>query len=76
MRDKVRVLGLMGLLLMQRCAVACVTCNSQTACQVRHGIFDHRFLHTLLVTSAPFPVLAGCVALVYFGFPMPRGEQA
>ena len=61
-------------MLMQGTAQACVTCNSPTACQVRHGIFDGNFLHTLLLIAAPFPVLLLAVALVYFIFPVPQNR--
>ena len=75
MRVPVKSLGCIMLAMMHRTALACVTCDSQTACQVRHGIFGDQFVHTLLLTVAPFPIFVGAVAVVYFGFPIPRGEQ-
>jgi hypothetical protein len=37
--------------------------------EVREGIFDDTFWPRVAATLAPFPVLAGIVALIYFGPP-------
>jgi hypothetical protein len=37
--------------------------------EVREGIFDENFWPRVAATVAPFPVLAGVVALIYFGPP-------
>ncbi len=70
---KIRLLKVRAVLLRtKRSAMACVTCDSATACQVRKDIFDHHFGHTLLLTAAPFIVLMIAAALVYFAFPVPQ----
>ena len=57
-----------GLLLsLARSAHACVTCDSATACQVRHGIFGTHFASTLLLTAAPVPFFL-------FRFPLPSPQ--
>jgi hypothetical protein len=50
-------------------AIACPLCHSQTGRQVRTGIFNSTFGLHLIATLAPFPVLVGVVALIYFGPP-------
>lgn len=37
--------------------------------EVRAGVFDENFWPRAAATVAPFPVLAGIVALIYFGPP-------
>ncbi len=76
MRAAFKSLVCIPLALAHRAALACVTCDSQTACQVRHGIFGSHFLHTLALTAAPFPVFAAVVLIVYRGFPLPPVERA
>ncbi|MGI4758488.1 MAG: hypothetical protein ACRYGF_16760 [Janthinobacterium lividum] len=66
----------MAALIVHGTAQACVTCDSATACQVRRGIFDPHFFHTLLLVLAPFPVLLAAVAAVCFVLPIPRTEEA
>jgi len=40
--------------------------------EVRDGVFDENFWPRVAATVAPFPVLAGIVALIYFGPPTLR----
>ena len=54
---------------------ACPLCHTQTGQQVRAGIFDGRFPIRLLLTAAPFPVLAGIVAVIYTGKPRFRRDR-
>jgi hypothetical protein len=56
--------------------LACVTCDSRTACLVRHGIFHDRFLQTLAFTVAPFPLFLLGAVLVYFRFPLQGTREA
>lgn len=53
-------------------AHACVVCASPTAEQVRAGLFDGHFLHTLVLTALPFPVFAAVIAGIHFGPPTLR----
>jgi hypothetical protein len=55
---------LVSLLLSSSGAWACPFCASETGQQIYAGIFDARFVPTLLRVLAPFPVLIGAVALV------------
>jgi hypothetical protein len=57
--------------LMASTAWGCPLCESETGERVRAGIFDADFGRHLLVTSLPFPVLIGIVALIHGG-PGPR----
>ena len=63
-------------ILMSRASHACVTCDSATAGQVRHGIFRDHFGHTLLMTAAPVPFMLGAAALVFYAFPLPEQRTA
>ena len=56
-------------------AHACVTCDSATACQVRRGLFDAHFAHTLLITTAPVPVLLAAAMLIFYRFPLPAHQR-
>lgn len=47
-------------------AVACPFCESETAAQVRAGIFNDHFGMNVLLTLLPFPILLAIVALIYF----------
>ena len=71
MRAAFKSLVCIPLALAHRAALACVTCDSQTACQVRHGIFGGHFAHTLLLTAAPVPLLLAAATLLYYHFPLP-----
>ena len=50
-------------------AHACTVCNSPTGRQVRAGLFNGHFLHTLAVVLAPVPVFAATVGLLHLGMP-------
>lgn len=52
-------------------AEACPFCGGgpEGANEVRDGVFDEHFWPRVAATAAPFPVLAGIVALIYFGPP-------
>jgi hypothetical protein len=50
-------------------AFACPLCHTEAGHQVRAGIFNSTFPMKLLLTAAPFPVLAGLIAFIYFGMP-------
>ena len=50
-------------------AHACAVCDSPTGQQVRAGLFNGHFLHTLLLVTAPFPVFAGVVLGLYVCIP-------
>lgn len=57
------------LLLLASSAPACPLCESETGRQVRAGIFDDNLGKNVVLTLLPFPVLAGIVALIYYGPP-------
>ena len=48
------------------CADACPFCESNTAEQVRSGIFNDDFGYHLGVAVAPFPVLIAALLLIYY----------
>ncbi len=50
-------------------AHACTVCDSPTGRQVRAGLLNGHFLHTLAVVLAPVPVFAAAVGLLHFGMP-------
>jgi hypothetical protein len=52
-------------------ATACPFCDGgpDGVNEVRDGVFDENFWPRVAATVAPFPVLAGVVALIYFGPP-------
>jgi hypothetical protein len=52
-------------------AAACPFCDGgpDGVNEVRDGVFDENFWSRVAATVAPFPVLAGVVALIYFGPP-------
>jgi hypothetical protein len=52
-------------------AAACPFCDGgpDGVNDVRDGVFDENFWPRVAATVAPFPVLAGVVALIYFGPP-------
>ena len=52
-------------------AAACTFCNggADGVNEVRDGVFDEQFWPRVVAVVAPFPVLAGIVALIYFGPP-------
>lgn len=52
-------------------AAACPFCDGgpDGVNEVRDGVFDEHFWPRVAATVAPFPVLAGVVALIYFGPP-------
>jgi hypothetical protein len=61
-------------------AAACPFCDGgpDGVNEVRDGVFDENFWPRVAATLAPFPVLAGVVALIYFGpprFRRPAGES-
>lgn len=60
-------------------AHACTVCDSANGHQLRAGLFNGHFLHTLGVVAAPVPVLLGAVLLLHRllpGFPEPSTEHA
>lgn len=61
---------------MSAVAHACTVCGSETGRQVRAGIFDGHFLHHLWAVALPFPILAIAVALIHFGMPDLRKDEA
>jgi hypothetical protein len=52
-------------------ASACPLCHTETGRAVRSGIFDGRFVPTLLEVIAPFPILAAVAAFLH-GTPRDR----
>ncbi len=50
-------------------ATACPFCDGGPSGvnEVREGVFDTNFWPRVAATLAPFPILAGIVALIYFG---------
>jgi hypothetical protein len=52
-------------------AAACTFCNGgpDGVNEVREGVFDEQFWPRVVAVIAPFPVLAGIVALIHFGLP-------
>ena len=61
-----------GVTLSPAVARACPLCETETCAKVRAGIFGSNLSLTLL----PFPVLAGLVLLVHYGFPNPKPGSA
>jgi hypothetical protein len=59
-------------------ASACPFCDGGPSGvnEVREGVFDHNFWPRVAATLAPFPVLAGIVALIYFGPPSLKRHRA
>jgi hypothetical protein len=64
-------------------ASACPFCDAGPSGvnEVREGVFDSNFWPRFAATLAPFPILAGIVALIYFGPPglarrRPHSEDA
>ncbi len=53
---------------------ACTVCQSATGEQVRAGLFNGHFLHTLGVVIAPFPVFAVTLWMFAAKFPEIRIE--
>ena len=53
-------------------ASACPLCHTPTGEQVRAGIFNGSFGENLLLTLAPFPVLAAVVLAMHFGVRLRR----
>ena len=47
-------------------ASACTICDTETAQQVRAGIFSENFWSILLAVASPFPVLLGATALLHW----------
>jgi hypothetical protein len=64
-----------GLMVIPSFIAACPLCHTPTGQQVRAGIFDGWFATRLLVTAAPFPVLAGIVAAIYMAKPKLRRDD-
>jgi hypothetical protein len=64
-------LALLALAWLAPTAAACPFCDGGPGGvnEVRDGIFDEDFWPRVAATIAPFPVLAGVVALIYFGPP-------
>lgn len=59
------------MLLLSPLAQSCPLCDSDTARQVRAGLFDSRFVSNVGVTVLPFIVFAAIVALTYYSLPLP-----
>lgn len=62
-------------------ASACPFCDGGPSGvnEVREGVFDHNFWPRVAATLAPFPILAGIVALIYYGpltFTRPQADGA
>jgi len=72
------VLAPMALVLFAPTASACPFCDGGPTGvnEVREGVFDTNFWPKVAATLAPFPVLAGIVALIYFGPPSFGGRRA
>ncbi len=64
-----RVLAATGGLLWTWTAHACTVCDSATGKQLRAGLFNGHFAHTLLLVAAPMPVLVGAVFLLHATMP-------
>ena len=64
-------LALLALAAVGSRAEACPFCDGgpDGVNEVRDGVFDESFWPRVVATLAPFPVLAGVVALIYFGPP-------
>ena len=54
---------------------ACTLCHTPTGEQVRAGIFNESFGSNLLLTLAPFPVLAAIVLALHFGDRFRAGQR-
>lgn len=67
-------LALLALALLAPRAAACPFCDGgpDGVNEVRDGVFDENFWPRVAATVAPFPVLAGVVALIHFGPPTYR----
>jgi hypothetical protein len=65
------LLALVALTTLAPKAEACPFCDGgpDGVNEVRDGIFDEHFWPRVAAIIAPFPVLAGIVALIYFGPP-------
>lgn len=50
-------------------AHACTVCDSRGGHQLRAGLLNGQFLHTVLLVTAPVPVLAALVLLLHRGMP-------
>jgi hypothetical protein len=50
-------------------AHACTVCDSRNGQQLRAGLFDGHFMHTLLLIAAPAPVLVATVLLLHLAMP-------
>ncbi len=50
-------------------AGACTVCDSAVGQQVRAGILDGRFMHMLMLTALPFPILAIASVLIFMTMP-------
>jgi hypothetical protein len=64
-----------GLVLHASVASACTLCHTPTGQQVRAGIFNESFGNNLLLTLAPFPVLAAVVLALHFGDRLRAGQR-
>ena len=74
-----RLAAAVSVLLPSWTAHACTVCDSTTGKQLRAGLFDGHFGHTLLLVIAPVPVLVVAVLLIHFGLPgiaVEEGEPA
>ena len=56
-------------------AHACTVCKSNTAHQVRTGIFQNRFRSTLFQVMLPFPILAAAIMLLVQRLSVPEKEK-
>ncbi|MES2464588.1 MAG: hypothetical protein V4671_28840 [Armatimonadota bacterium] len=74
MRPTLSILPLVSLTF-ARAASACTLCESDTAQQVRAGLFDGNFLSNVALTLLPFPLLLAIVAGTYYGFPTLPGRR-
>jgi hypothetical protein len=66
---RIRTLAALASLLPHAAAHACTVCDSRNGQQLRAGLFNGDFLHTLLLVAAPVPVFAAVLLLVHFGMP-------
>lgn len=63
------MLSLVGFLVLSGSLCACPLCNTETGKQVREGIFGPDFGINVLLTLAPFPMLFGIIALIFWAIP-------
>lgn len=68
--------ALVTLVWVRGAAWACPYCQSKIREQVNTGIFEENFWHNFLLTLLPMPVLLGIVAVIHFGLPWPRKQEA